>query len=159
VPVVKDKDDYTRARWQVDAHAFWRSSGDRHLTPDELAAMGPDQLAKVFTEQTLKQVYDYESHVRIGEASTAAARCRRRSWRSRPGRTTRWSGTTSTGCGRSTASSRSAAAQHICPLQIDIVDRLITATQRGRLVLDPFSGLGTVPVRALALGRAGSASS
>lgn len=29
VPVKKSKDDYTRARWQVDAHAFWRSSGNR----------------------------------------------------------------------------------------------------------------------------------
>ena len=38
-PVAKSKADYTRARWQVDAHAFWRSSGDRPLTPDELAAM------------------------------------------------------------------------------------------------------------------------
>ena len=27
VPVRKEKADYTRARWQVDAHAFWRSSG------------------------------------------------------------------------------------------------------------------------------------
>jgi hypothetical protein len=25
-PVTKDKQDYTRARWQIDAHAFWRSS-------------------------------------------------------------------------------------------------------------------------------------
>src|SRR5690606_7235437 len=31
VPVTHDKSDYTRARWQVDAHAYWRSSGDRHL--------------------------------------------------------------------------------------------------------------------------------
>ncbi|HUA23303.1 MAG TPA: hypothetical protein VMA54_04235 [Steroidobacteraceae bacterium] len=27
LPVVKSKDGYSRARWQVDAHAFWRSSG------------------------------------------------------------------------------------------------------------------------------------
>src|SRR5262249_22821715 len=67
-PVAKDKADYSRARWQVDAHAFWRSSGDRHLTPDDLAQMGPDQLAKLFTEHTLQEVYDYESHVAIGEA-------------------------------------------------------------------------------------------
>lgn len=43
-----------------------------------------------------------------------------------------------------------------CPLQIDIVDRLITRySNPGDVVLDPFSGLGTVPVRALALGRQG----
>lgn len=58
---------YSRSRWQVDAHAFWRSSGNRLLTTEELCQLGPDQLAKVFTEHTLKQIYDYESHVRIGE--------------------------------------------------------------------------------------------
>ena len=37
VPVVKSKDEYTRARWQIDAHAFWRSSGMRSATPEELS--------------------------------------------------------------------------------------------------------------------------
>ncbi|MDN5805409.1 MAG: Hint domain-containing protein, partial [Microlunatus sp.] len=67
VPVTKDKGEYTRARWQVDAHAFWRSSGNRMLTPDELAALPVEQMQRLFTEQTLRDVYDYESHVRIGE--------------------------------------------------------------------------------------------
>jgi hypothetical protein len=43
-----------------------------------------------------------------------------------------------------------------CPLQFDIVDRLIERySNPGELVFDPFSGLGTVPVRALRLGRRG----
>lgn len=67
VPVTKDKADYTRAQWQVDAHAFWRSSGNRLLTPEEMAKMGPGQLAKAFTEFSLQTVYDYEFHVRIGK--------------------------------------------------------------------------------------------
>lgn len=66
-PVTKDKAEYTRARWQVDAHAFWRSSGQRLLTPAELAALPVEQRSRLFTEQTLRQVYDYESHIRIGE--------------------------------------------------------------------------------------------
>jgi DNA modification methylase len=45
---------------------------------------------------------------------------------------------------------------HVCPLQFDIVDRLITRySNPGDLVFDPFSGLGTVAVRALRLGRRG----
>jgi adenine-specific DNA methylase len=45
---------------------------------------------------------------------------------------------------------------HVCPLQIDIVDRLINRfSNPGDLVFDPFGGLGTVPYRALHLGRAG----
>lgn len=45
---------------------------------------------------------------------------------------------------------------HLCPLQFDIVDRLIVQhSQPGELVMDPFGGLGTVPLRALQLGRRG----
>jgi len=47
---------------------------------------------------------------------------------------------------------------HICPLQFDIVDRLIERySNEGDLVFDPFGGLMTVPVRALKLGRRGMA--
>ena len=49
--------------------------------------------------------------------------------------------------------------QHVCPLQFDIVDRIITRyTNKGELVFDPFGGLMTVPYRALTLGRRGAAS-
>lgn len=46
-----------------------------------------------------------------------------------------------------------------CPLQFDIVDRLIERySSEGELVFDPFGGLFTVPYRALKLGRHGRAS-
>jgi hypothetical protein len=45
---------------------------------------------------------------------------------------------------------------HLCPLQFDITDRLITRfTNPGEWVFDPFGGLMTVPLRAVALGRRG----
>jgi DNA modification methylase len=45
---------------------------------------------------------------------------------------------------------------HICPLQLDIVDRIITRySNEGDLVFDPFGGLMTVPLRAVKLGRKG----
>jgi DNA modification methylase len=45
---------------------------------------------------------------------------------------------------------------HLCPLQFDIVDRAIVQySMQGELVFDPFMGIGTVPVRALKLGRRG----
>jgi len=57
-----------------------------------------------------------------------------------------------------TDQSRRAQTMHICPLQFDIVDRLITRyTNPGELVFDPFGGLFTVPLRALHLGRTGRA--
>jgi DNA modification methylase len=45
---------------------------------------------------------------------------------------------------------------HLCPLQFDIVDRLITQlSMPGDVVFDPFAGLMTVPYCALKLGRLG----
>lgn len=73
VPVVKDKlegdgDGYSCARWQIDAHAFWRSSGDRLLTFEEFAELSSADLAKLFAKTSAARVYDYEAHVKIGEA-------------------------------------------------------------------------------------------
>ena len=46
-----------------------------------------------------------------------------------------------------------------CPLQFDIVDRLVVQrSMPGDLVYDPFGGLMTVPLRAVKLGRSGAAS-
>lgn len=157
VPVVKDKAEYTRARWQVDAHAFWRSSGDRHLTTDELAQMGPERLAKLFTEQSLAGVYDYESHVRIGETLDARGALPSSFMALAPGShdSAVWHDVNRMRTLNGEQSARG-LTQHICPLQLDIVDRLIRRySNEGDLVLDPFSGLGTVPVRALNLGRRG----
>lgn len=45
---------------------------------------------------------------------------------------------------------------HLCPLQIDIVDRVITQmSNEGDIVFDPFGGIMTVPVRAILLKRYG----
>lgn len=45
---------------------------------------------------------------------------------------------------------------HLCPLQFDIVDRMIVqCSNPGDVVFDPFAGLGTVPVRAIKHGRYG----
>jgi hypothetical protein len=66
-PVVKDKAAYTRARWQVDAHAYWRSSGDRHLTPEDFEGLTPAERSRMFEQWTLNHIYDYETHIRIGE--------------------------------------------------------------------------------------------
>lgn len=158
-PVVKSKTDYTRARWQTDAHAFWRSSGDRFLTPDELAALKPDVLSRVFTDQSLKQIYDFRDHVAVGEALEAKGALPATFMSLAPGshdpmiwhdvnRMITLNG----------EQSRRALEMHVCPLQFDIVDRLIERySNKGDMVFDPFGGLMTVPYRALKLGRKGRA--
>ena len=45
---------------------------------------------------------------------------------------------------------------HVCPLQIDIVQRLIERySNEGELVADPFAGLFTVPYEAVKMNRKG----
>ena len=66
-PVVKTKDDYTLARWQIDAAAFWKSSGDRFIAPDELEGLPVPLLRKVFAAACESRIYDYEAHVALGD--------------------------------------------------------------------------------------------
>ena len=45
---------------------------------------------------------------------------------------------------------------HVCPLQLDIVERLIERySNKGDVVFDPFGGIGTVPYCAVKMGRKG----
>ncbi len=156
-PVTKDKAQYTRARWQVDAHAFWRSSGDRPLTPDELIALPAEDRSRLFTEQTLAQVYDYESHIRIGETLDGRGALPATFMSLAPGS---WHPDVWHDVNRMRTlngeQSHRAQVMHVCPLQFDIVERLIRRfSNEGELVYDPFGGLMTVPMMALRMGRRG----
>jgi hypothetical protein len=158
--VVKSKDSYTRARWQVDAHAFWRSSGNRQLTAEELASLGPDKLASLFTQYSLANIYDYEFHIRIGEELEARGALPATFMSLAPGslHPEVWHDVTRMLTLNSEQSKR-AVEKHVCPLQFDIVDRLIERySNKGELVYDPFCGLGTVPYRAILKGRRGGGS-
>ena len=157
--VAKSKADYTRGRWQIDAAAFWRSSGNRFLTADEMSGYGPDKLGKVFTDASLKSIYSYAEHVKLAEALNARGALPSTFATMAPGshhpdvwhdvnRMLTLNGD----------QSRRGLEQHICPLQFDIVDRIITRyTNAGELVFDPFGGLSTVPYCAIKLGRRGRA--
>lgn len=158
-PVVKDKANYTRARWQLDAHALWRSSGNRLLNADDLAKMPPDTLAKVFTAYSMENVYDFETHVRIGEALEARGALPASFMALAPGshRPDVWHDIVRMRTLNLEQSNRG-REMHVCPLQLDIVERLIERySARGELVYDPFGGLMTVPYCALGLKRRGRA--
>ena len=159
IPVTKEKTDYTRARWQVDAHAFWRSSGNRPLTTDELAKLPGDEMSRLFTDQTLREIYDYESHIKIGESLEGRGALPATFMSLAPGS---WHDDVWHDVNRMLTlngeQKRRNVQMHVCPLQFDIVDRLITRySNPGELVYDPFGGLFTVPLRALKNGRRGRA--
>lgn len=158
-PVQKRITEYSLARWQLDAHARWRSDGNRFLTPDELGALGPDMLATLFRDQTRHEIYNFESHVKIGETLAARRQLPTKFMALQPGsaRADVWDNInrmlTLNG-----EQARRSLEKHVCPLQFDIVDRLIERySNPGELVFDPFGGLFTVPYRALQLRRRGRA--
>lgn len=159
-PIRKSKDEYSLARWQIDAHAFWRSSGNRLLSAEELAALGPDQLAILFTKYSLENVYDYEFHVRIGEELQERGALPSTFMSLAPGShdPNIWHDVVRMLTLNGEQAKR-AVEKHVCPLQFDIVDRLIERySNPDDLVYDPFCGLGTVPYRAILKGRRGGGS-
>lgn len=158
-PVQKRITEYSLARWQLDAHARWRSDGNRFLTTDELSALGPDTLVKLFKEQTRHAIYEFESHVRIGEALGRRRQLPTKFMALMPGsaRADVWDDVNRMATLNGDQAKKN-LEKHVCPLQFDIVDRLINRySAPGELVFDPFGGLFTVPYRALALKRRGRA--
>ncbi|MCB0106340.1 MAG: hypothetical protein KDE53_10535, partial [Caldilineaceae bacterium] len=69
-PVRKDKKEYSRARWQIDAHSLWRSNGE-HLTPADdpslLTGMDGSQVYNWYKEWSKDASYDYHQHVAFNE--------------------------------------------------------------------------------------------
>lgn len=156
-PVVKDKAKYSRARWQIDAHGFTRSSGNRHLLPEEISDLPHEKVFKLFREHGLRTVYDFEQHVALGELMEAKRRLPVTFMLLQP---PSWHPDVWTDVARMRTLNGAQAAKgremHLCPLQFDIVDRLIEQfSQRGETVMDPFGGLMTVPFCAIKLGRRG----
>ncbi len=154
-PVTKDPFDYSLARWQVDAHGYYRSSGNRLMTAEEMARMGPGKLAKFFTDESLLDVYDYERHVAIGEELAERDALPKTFACLEAGSPDPmvWTDVNRMLTLNNEQSSR-AVEKHVCPLQLDIVDRAIEFySNKGDVVYDPFHGIGTSGVRAIKKGR------
>lgn len=133
-PVTKKKSEYPLAAWQLDAAPFWQSSGNVlvHTPP-----------------------YDYDSHVaRLNDLAEKGhlptAYC------AEPAKSHSewvWDDVVFMQTLNSDQS-RKDKINHICPLPFDIVERAIRLRSNpGELVLDPFSGLFTVPYMAVKMGR------
>jgi DNA modification methylase len=146
---------YSRARWQLDAHGFERSSGDRLLTAEELEGIAHHAIYKKYRHYSMTSVYDYEQHVAIAESLEAKKMLPVKfmllppqSWHPDV-----WTDITRmrTLNGAQWAKGKEA---HLCPMQFDIADRVIRqCSQEGETVLDPFGGLCTTCYCAIPLKR------
>jgi len=159
VRVEHDQSEYTLARWQIDAAAYWRSNGDRALTPDEFAELTVKQQIHLFTLHSLTNVYNFAEHVAIGEELLRRDRLPKTFALLSPGSHNPdvWHDVNRMDTANA-AQVQNGREMHVCPMQHDIVDRLIERfTNKGDLVYDPFGGLATTVYRALGLGRRGRA--
>ena len=153
-PVHREKSDYTRAQWQIDAHAYWRSSGDRFIRAEDIPV---DKLQAKYRDFSRSNVYDYEEHVNLARKLDEAGKLPATFMVCAPGSWTEavWDDINRMRTYNTTQSQR-CKQMHVCPLQIDIVTRLIHRySNPGDVILDPFGGLMTVPTEAVKSGRKG----
>lgn len=157
VPVKKSKETYTRAQWQIDAHGFWRSSGDRLVTKAELQAAPVSKLQDLYRRYSRQNVYSYEEHVALAKQLDTDGRLPATFMVCAPGS---WTDSVWDDINRmrtlNTSQRMKKRELHICPLQLDVVERAINRwSNPGDLVLDPFGGLMTVPYMAVKMDRRG----
>lgn len=157
VPVVKSKAEYSRGRWQFDAHGLTRSNGDRPLSIEDLKGLTHPQVFKLFRKYSLTHVYDFERDVAIADYLDSKKMLpptfmllQPQSWHEDV-----WTDITRMRT-LNMDQERKGREMHLCPLQLDLVRRLINQfSMPGELVLDPFCGLGTVPAIAVRMRRRG----
>lgn len=142
---------YSRSRWQIDAHGFTRSSGDRALTPEDFVGIPHERIFKLFREYSLAKVYDFEHHVRLGEEMEMRGNLPVTFMLLQP---QSWSDDVWTDITRmltlNGAQSAKGKEMHLCPMQFDLADRVIAQMSNpGDVVFDPFVGIGTVAQRAI----------
>lgn len=146
---------YSRARWQLDAHGFARSSGDRLLSIAELRDLPHDQIYRLWRDRSRDAVYDFAGHVAVTEEMDRLQRLPSTFMLMPPHS---WHPDVWTDVARmrtlNTLQAQKGREQHLCPLPLDLVDRVITQmSMPGETVYDPFGGLGTVGYCALKLRR------
>ena len=157
-PVSKSKEEYTRAQWQIDAHGYWRSSGNRLISKDELKEISVDNLQKAYRKYSRESVYNYEEHVKLAKELDKDGRLPATFMVVAPGSWNQLEVWDDINRMRTlnTTQSRRRAQMHVCPLQLDIVERIINRySNEGDTVYDPFGGLMTVPMTAVKMHRNG----
>ena len=157
VPVMKTKEEYTRAQWQLDAHAYWRSSGDRLLRKEELENMPVDKMQKAYLEFSRDHVYSYEEHMELAKKLDEDGHLPATFMVLSPGS---WTDEVWDNVNRMRTLNMNQKLHnrqmHVCPLQLDIVERLINRySNPGEVVFDPFGGIMTVPYMAVKMNRDG----
>jgi len=155
VPVTKEKASYGLAEWQTDAAGLWRSSGDRLPDPEILQHMGLDAIKRLWIDYSLKGGYDYREHVALARKLEKKGKLPSSFMLFPPisRNPDIWTDITRMKT-LNTKQAQKGAEKHVCPLQLDIIERLIRRySNEGEIVYDPFMGIGSVAWQALKMKR------
>lgn len=155
LPVNKSKEEYTLARWQLDAHAIWQSNGNRFLTLEQAETMNPKTIYAWWKEYCRVVPYDYQLHIEASETLDKAGKLSKKmmSLMNRPNGPDVMNDVNRLKTLNANQKNRK-KEKHICPLQLDIIERLIFQySNPGEIVGDPFGGLFSTPYVALKMDR------
>lgn len=137
------EDGYNLSNHQLDSNGTWRSSGDRHLFPWEVDG------------------YDYKAHVAHLEKYVRPRRGSGVAQLEPIPTNDPWEMANNVDYrrmnvlnGKGGATGVDKSQHHICPLQLDVIERGIEKySNPGDVVWDYFMGIGSVAVKALEMGR------
>ena len=128
------------------------------ISKKELENVSVDNLQRVYRKFSRSNVYDYKEHVELAKKLDENGKLPAVFMVVAPGSWNQLEVWDDINRMRTlnTTQTRRRKQMHVCPLQIDIVERIINRYSNvGDLVLDPFGGLMTVPMTAVQMGRRG----
>jgi len=153
--VTKIMEEYRLGQWQLDAHNYWPSNGNRLLTPEELANMREGNAYRWWKEHSLNGVYDYDQHVQTCVALEDKGALPKTFMLLPPHSKSDWIWTDVDFLHSLNAEQvREGGQKHVCPFAFDVVRRANNLYSKpDETILDPFSGLGTTAYCAIEQGR------
>lgn len=154
-PITKEKSEYTKALWQLDAHSYQRSSGDRFLTKEELKGLDMKKIVGAWKKYNSTEIYDFQEHLRVCEDLDEMEKLSSTFMTLPVHSNTDMVWTDVNRMNTLNAKQVSGKKEkHICPLQFDIIERLINRySSEGEVVCDPFGGLFSTAYKALEMNR------
>ena len=128
------------------------------MSKEELKQFPVNKLQTAYRKYSRIAVYNYEEHVKLAEELDKGGKLPATFMVVAPGSWNQMEVWDDINRMRTLNSNqkRRRLQMHVCPLQLDIVERIINRySNEGDLVLDPFGGLMTVPMTAVKMHRRG----
>jgi len=154
-PVIKKIDEYLLSLWQLDAHAYWKSSGNRFLSSEELSSSEMKTVFNAWRNYDKKNIYDFQEHLRVCNDLDENGKLSKLFMTIPPTSSNDmvWTDVNRMNTLNANQVNRK-KEKHICPLQLDVIQRLIHRfTNEGDVVDDPFGGLFSTAYKSLEMNR------